>query len=84
VATRDEHVELLTTISWDIRKSAEAQLVALTSLQRCLDEYREHHDYDTLREMMMHLSTVDQRVLEVQNAMAVAVTTVTTLQATHT
>jgi hypothetical protein len=83
VATRDENVELLTSISWDIRASAEAQLVALTSLQRCLDEYSSTHDYEQLREMMVHVSTVEQRVIEVQNAMAVAVTTVVTLQATH-
>ena len=58
--------------------------MALTALQRCLDEYSSTHDYEQLREIMMHLSTVEQRVIEVQNATAVAVTIVSTLQATHT
>jgi hypothetical protein len=83
-STRDENIKLLAAVSWDLRASAEAQLRALTSLQRCLDEYSNTHDQNALREIMEHVSTVDERVLEVQTATAVALTTVATLLATHT
>ena len=82
--TRNEHLELLTAISWDVRASAEAQIRALTALQRCADDYRRTHDPAALDEIARHLADVDRRAGQVRDALTGAATTVESLKATHT
>jgi hypothetical protein len=80
---RDEQIETLTAVSWDIRASAEAQVRALTALQRCLDDYGRTHDPHALSEMVRHLGEVEDRTAQVRQALPLATEALTTLIATH-
>lgn len=80
---RNGHIELLTAITWDVRASAEAQIRALTALQRCADDYRRTHDLDALNEIERHLADVERRAAQVRDSLTGAATAVESLKATH-
>lgn len=55
-------LNLLATMTWDLRATVEAQLRSLTSLQRCLEEYREHGQAVALDQVADHLEEFQSRL----------------------
>jgi hypothetical protein len=55
-------LNLIGTMAWDLRATVEAQLRSLTSLQRCLDEYRERGDAAALTAAAEHLEAFQSRI----------------------
>jgi hypothetical protein len=62
-------LDLLSTAAWDVRATLEAQLRTLTSLQRCLDEYRDSADPKALRQVAEHLHSIDARMPALRDAL---------------
>jgi hypothetical protein len=61
-----DHLNVLAAIAWDIRASVEAQIRSLTSLQRCIEEYRATRSASALSEIVRHLDEVDARNTDVR------------------
>jgi hypothetical protein len=53
--------EMLSAMGWDLRALGEAQIRSITTMQRCIDDYRKAPDPRALREIRRHVLELDRR-----------------------
>jgi hypothetical protein len=81
---RREHLGTLTATSWDLRATLEAQLRALTSLQRCIEDFKHTGDAEALQEIDKHLAIIAGLTDSVRETAAMGREQVAALQVTST
>jgi hypothetical protein len=57
----DDSTEMLSALGWDLRGLGEAQLRSLTSLQRCIDDFRRTGNLEAAREILRHIAELEAR-----------------------
>jgi hypothetical protein len=62
-------IDLLSAVAWDLRALGEAQVRALTSIQRCIEEYRQTAGSQALLEMRKHLRVMETGAPQIREAL---------------
>jgi hypothetical protein len=81
---RRDHLGTLTATSWDLRATLEAQLRALTALQRCIEDFKHTADAEARQEIDKHLAVIEGLTDSVRDTAAMGREQVATLQVTST
>jgi hypothetical protein len=77
------NLDLLSAVSWDIRATLELRVRTLTSMQRCVDDYRATPHVNTLAEISKHLAILEGSTTHIENGISTARQAVRALAAMH-
>jgi hypothetical protein len=72
---------MLSAMGWDLRALGEAQVRSLTSMQRCIEDYRKTADPDALTKIRQHINDLEQRSQQAKISFAHLLAAVTEMEA---